>query len=139
MRSDPAHHSHLHCHLPSRSFSSTTQPSLQNTKLTQSFLSLHAIIMSSHWVQHTRSTAYTEYNIHQAQHTPSTTYTMNSIHRLQNSPKIVCRPSIVMLRSWQLNVSLPFGVPPYTIDHHWPAFCESIKIKIHCIIPTGVS
>ena len=37
-------------------------------------------------VQHTPSTACTEYNIHCVQHTPSTTYTEYSIHHLQHTP-----------------------------------------------------
>jgi len=68
IRSYPPHRSHLHP--PSLSFSSTTQPSSQNTKLNHPSLSLHAMIMSSHRVQHTPSTAHTEYK-----HTQSTAYT----------------------------------------------------------------
>ena len=44
IRSYPPHHSHLHP--PSLSFSSTTLPSSQNTKLSHRFLSLHGMIMS---------------------------------------------------------------------------------------------
>jgi len=58
----PPHHSHLPH--PSLSFSSPIQPSLQNTKLSHPSLSLHPIIMSWHRVQHTPSTALTEYSIH---------------------------------------------------------------------------
>jgi len=57
-RSYPPYHSHLHP--PSLSFSSTTQPSLQNTKLSHPSLSLHDMIMSWHRVQHTPSTASTQ-------------------------------------------------------------------------------
>jgi len=60
---------------PSLSFSFTTLPSMQNTKLSHPSLSLHAMIMSLHRVQRTPSTAYTEYSIHRVQHTPSTPYT----------------------------------------------------------------
>jgi len=42
--------------------------------------------MSWQWVQHTPSTAYTEYSIHQTQHTPSTAFTKYSIHRVQHTP-----------------------------------------------------
>jgi len=50
---------------PHHTFSSTTLPSLQYTKLAHSSQSLHSIIMSLHWVEHTPSTAYTEdYSIH---------------------------------------------------------------------------
>ena len=75
---------------PSLSFSSTTLPSLQNTKLSHLSLSLHVMIMSWHRVQHTPSTsihraqAYTEYK-----HTPSTAYTEYSIHRVQHTPSTV--------------------------------------------------
>jgi len=49
-RSYPPHRSHLHP--PSVSFSSTSQPSSQNTKLSHPSLSLHGMIMSWHRVQH---------------------------------------------------------------------------------------
>jgi len=86
---------------PSLSFSSSTLPSLHNTKLSHPTLSLHAMIMSWHWVQRTRSTAYTEYSIHRVQHTPSTAYTEYSIayteyriHRVQHTPSTAShRPS----------------------------------------------
>jgi len=52
-----------------------------NKKLSNTCLSLHAMIMSWHQVQHTPSTAYTEY----------------SIHRVQHTPKIVCLSSFLMI------------------------------------------
>jgi len=58
IRSYPPYHSDLHP--PSLSFSSTTQPSSQNTKLSHPSLSLHVVIMSWHRVQHTPSTASTQ-------------------------------------------------------------------------------
>jgi len=58
IRSCPPYHSHLHP--PSLSFSSTTQPSSQNTKFSHPSLSLHDMIMSWHQVQHTPSTASTQ-------------------------------------------------------------------------------
>jgi len=58
----PAHH--FHFHPPSLSFSSTTQTSSQNTKLSHPSPSLHAMIMSWHRVPHTPSTTYTDYSIH---------------------------------------------------------------------------
>ena len=63
---------------PSPSFSSTTLPSLQNTKLS------HPSPCHDHEV--TPSTAYTKYSIHQVQHTPSTAYTKYSIHQVQHTP-----------------------------------------------------
>jgi len=58
VRSYPPYHPHLHP--PSLSFSSTTQPSSQNTKLSHLSLSLHDMIMGWHRVQHTPSTASTQ-------------------------------------------------------------------------------
>jgi len=117
----PPHRSHLHP--PSLSSSSTILPSSQNTKLNHPSVSLHAMIMSSHRVQHTLSTASTEY----------------SIHRVQHPPKIVCLPFILMITSWPLSVASASGVPPYMIDRHLPAWHESSKVKSSCHIPTVVS
>jgi len=78
----PPHHSHLHT--PSLSFSSTTLPSLRNTKIRHPSLSLHAMIMSWHQVQHTPSTTYTNDSIHRVQHTQSTAYTQYSVHQVQH-------------------------------------------------------
>jgi len=47
-------------HPPSLTFSSTTLPSSQNTKLSHLSLSLHGMILSWHRVQHTPSTASTQ-------------------------------------------------------------------------------
>jgi len=58
IRSYPPHRSHLHP--PSLSFSSTSQPSSQNTKFSHPSQSLHGMIMSWHRVQHTPSTASTQ-------------------------------------------------------------------------------
>jgi len=80
-RSYPPLRSQLHP--PSLSFSSTTLSSSQNTKLSQPSLSLHAMIMSWHWVQHTPSTTYIEHSKHRVQHTPCTVYTEYSIHHVQ--------------------------------------------------------
>ena len=61
---------------PSPSFSFTTLPSSQNTKLSHPSVSLHAMIMSLHRLQHTPSTPYTKYCIHRVvQHTPDTAST----------------------------------------------------------------
>jgi len=59
----------------SLSFSSSTLPSPKNTKLSHPSLSLHAMIKSSLWVQHSLSTAYTEYSIHRVLHTLRNAYT----------------------------------------------------------------
>jgi len=55
IRSYPPHRAHFHP--PSLSFSSPTLPSSQNIKLSHPSLSLHAMIMSWHRVQHTPSAA----------------------------------------------------------------------------------
>jgi len=58
IRSYPPYHSHLHPQ--SFCFSSTYQLSSQNTMLSHPSQSLHDMIMSWHWVQHTPSTASTQ-------------------------------------------------------------------------------
>jgi len=60
-------------------FSSSTLPSSKNTKSSHRSLSLHAMIKSSHRVQHTRSQAYTDYSIHRLQYSLSTAYTVYCI------------------------------------------------------------
>jgi len=77
IHSYPTYLSHLH---PiSLASSSTTLPSMQNTKLNHPSLSLHAMIMSWHRVQHTPSIAYTKYSIHQVQPPPSTASTQDCL------------------------------------------------------------
>jgi len=100
-RSYPPYRSHLHP--ASLSFSSTTLSSSQNTKLIHPSLSLHAMIMSLHWVQHT--------------------------------PKIVCRPLILTMLSWPLNVSSASGVPPYRPTATSQSSIRVSKVKSPCHIP----
>jgi len=90
IRSYPPHHSLLHP--PSLTFSSTTSTTIAELKV-KSSLSIspchdHELTRSTsiHQVQHTPSTAYTEYSIHQVQHTPSTACTEYSIYRAQHTP-----------------------------------------------------
>ena len=85
----PPHHSHLHPH--SIFFSSTTCTIIAELKV-KSSLSIspcddHELTSSTSIprVQHTRSTAYTEYSIHRVQHKPSTAYTDYSIPRVQHT------------------------------------------------------
>jgi hypothetical protein len=66
---------------------SSSLPWPKNTELSNRFLSLHAMIMSKHQVQHTPSTAYAAYSIHRPQHTPSTAYTEYSIHWVLHIPR----------------------------------------------------
>jgi len=76
----------LHCsHLDPLflSFLCTTLPSWQHMKLSHPSLSLHIIIMSWHWLQHTQSTAHNKYGIHRVWHTltiESTKHTFSSLH-----------------------------------------------------------
>jgi len=51
-------------------------------------------IRNKHCVQHTPSTAYTQYCIHPVQHIPSTAYTECNIHGEQHLPKIFYLPLI---------------------------------------------
>ena len=114
-RSYPPNCSHLYP--SSLSFTSTTLSSSQNTKLTHPSLSLHGMIISWHWIQHTPSTTPTEY----------------SIHRVQHPAKIVSLPFILVITSWPLNVASALGVPPYMIDRHQPArhVCPNVMSPCH--------
>jgi len=67
----------------SLSLSSWTLPSYKNTKLLHPSQSLHAMSMSEHRVQHTPSTAFTEYCTHCVLHTLSTA---SSQDRLSPAP-----------------------------------------------------
>ena len=93
--------------------------------------------MSWHRVQHTPSTAYTEYSMHQVQHTPSTAYTEYHIHRVQHLPKILCLPCILMITSWPLNGTSGSGLRRYLIDCHQTSSPWELKPKVtlsqsHC-------
>jgi hypothetical protein len=84
IRSYPPHRPHHH-----RScfpLSSSTLSSSPNTKVSYLSLSLYVMIIIWHWVQHTPSTAYTEYSIHRVQCTLSTALTEYSIQRVQHTP-----------------------------------------------------
>ena len=112
------------CPFPlSLSLSSTTLPSSQDTMLGHPSLSLHDMIMSWHRVQHTPSTAYTEY----------------SIHLVQRPPRIDCLPFVLMITNWELNVASASGVPPYTIECHQPVPHECSKVTSPCHIPKFAS
>jgi len=110
IRSYPPHHSHLNP--TSLSFSSTTLPSLPNTKLIHPSLSPHAMIMSC---------------------------TESSIQWVQHRPEIVCFTFLLMITSWPLNVASGSGMPPYSIDRHQSALCESWKVKSRYHITTVAS
>jgi hypothetical protein len=109
-----------HCHLQHASlvFSSTPQPSLPNTMISCSSISLHVIMKHWHQLQHAPSTAYTESSIHQIEHTPNTVYTKYSIYRVQHAPKIVYLAIILMITSSSLHIASVCSVRYYTIDRH---------------------
>ena len=138
IHSYPPDRSHLHP--PSRSFSSTTLPSLQHTKLTHPSLSPchdHELTPSMVYTEYSipRSTAYTVYT-----HTWCTAYPEYSMHRVQHTPKIVCFPFNFMITSWPLDLGLDSGVPPYiwssTISQ---AFHPISNVPWPCHIPTVAS
>jgi len=62
MLSFPVSHGDMAHLLSSLSYLSSTQPSPKNTMSSHPSLSLHAMITSEYWVQHTPSTAYTMYS-----------------------------------------------------------------------------
>jgi len=142
IRSYPPYHSQLHP--PSLSFSSTTQPSSQNTKLSHSSLSLHAIIMYWHRVQHTPSTASTQdcmssLHSHDYELTPECSFSFwrTSLHdshgcELTNwwieSHDPVRRPSTASKYSSNLARSRPPSVSPNWLDYALQV-CTSMASK----------
>jgi len=109
-RSYPAYHSHLHP--PSLSFLSTTLPLSQEHKVKSSLS-----ISPCHHHELTLSAAYTEY----------------SIHRVQNTPRMVCRPFILTISSWPLNVASAPAVPPYwsTATSQFSIWASKVKSPCH--------
>jgi hypothetical protein len=95
----PVSHDDFPPTLSSLSFLSSILPSPKNTKLSHRTLSLHAMIKNEHRVQHTPSTACTEYSIHRVQHSLSTAYTAYSIHRVMHSPRTAYTPYCIIPRS----------------------------------------
>jgi len=94
---------------PSLAFLSTPLPSSLNTKWSHPSLSLHAMIMSWHQVQHSPSTAVT---------------------KVQSPRKILCLPFIPIMMSWPMNVASASSVPPYTIDRHPPSSPWQLKVEV---------
>jgi len=118
----PPHLSHFHP--PSLSFSSTTLTLLQNAKLSYPSLSLHVMIMSWHQVQHTPSTAYTEYSIHRVQHTPTTQNCLTSLHSHDNELTPECSFSFrhAPPYNWLPSASFPWelkGKVTLSHSHCW--------------------
>jgi hypothetical protein len=71
----------------------------------------------------------TKYSIQQVQHTPSTAYTEYSIYRVSHPHMIVQLPCSLIVTSWPLDAALASIVPSYTIDPHMPALHHSFKCK----------
>jgi len=111
--------SHILIFIP---YLSLSRPQLNHHRRTQSYVIPLTLPMPGTWVD-------TEYSTHWVQHTPSTAYTEHSLHRVQHSPMIVQLPFILMITSWPLNVAAASGVPPYMIDRHQPALHESSKVS----------
>jgi len=117
----------------SLSFSSSILPSPKNTKLSHCSLSLHAMIKTEHRVQHTPSTAYTEYSIHRVQQTMSTAYTAYCViprstvscsqpvsHLLADH---VCTQFSTFPQLWVnqwIESQLPLRLPPELPSPDWP-------------------
>jgi len=57
-----------------------------------------------------------------------------SIHRVQHTPKIVCRPFILTISSWPLNVASASGVPPYRSTTTSQFSIRASKVKTPCHI-----
>jgi len=91
IRSWPPYRSHLHP--PSFPFLWTTLLSPQNTNLSHTSLSLHAMIMSRHQVPCTWSVSYTSYSICCVLHTPSTANTEYNIR-----PRLLVFPGFSWIR-----------------------------------------
>jgi len=91
----------------------------KNTKQSHPSLSLNAIIINWHWVQHTPSTAYTEY----------------SIHRVQHPPKMGCLLFFLTITSLPLNVASASGMPRNMINLYQLALQESWMLKWACYVP----
>jgi len=120
--------SYSHLHPLSISFSSTTRPSSQNTMLCHPSHSPHARNMSWHRVQHTLSTAYTEYSLHRAQLTPSTAFTYDCSsslhsHDYELTPECGCSFRRTSLHDRPTSASSPW----------------ELQGKSHCHIPTVAS
>jgi len=79
-------------------------PSPKNTKLSHPSPSLHAMIKSQHRVQHTPSTAYTEYSIHRVQHTLSTASSQHQLSPARSQSLI----------SWQTMMYSILHIPTIT-------------------------
>jgi len=107
---------------PSHSFLSITLSSLPNTKLSHPSLSLHATIMCCQWVQHTPSSAYTEYSEHWVQHTPCIAYTKSSrnwVHHTASTASTQLWFSSRYSHDYELTTEWRFSFRHATL-HDWP-------------------
>jgi hypothetical protein len=116
----------------------------QNTMLSHPALSLHAMIMSQHRVQHTLSTAYTQYSIDRVQHTLSTAYTVHSLHRVQHTPRTASSLdglSFLHSHEYELTPECTFSFRRASLQERSPkpALHESSMVKSPRYIPTVAS
>ena len=100
---------------PALSFLFITLPSSQNTKLSHPSLSLHAMIMSLHRVQHTPSNAYTGYSIHRVQHTPGTASTQDCLSYLHSHDYELTPECSFSFRCASLHNPLPSASFPWDL------------------------
>jgi len=68
--------------------------------------------------------------------TPSAAYTERSVHWVPHAPTIVCRPYILTMSSWTLNVASASGVPPYRLTATSQFSIRASKVKSPRHIPT---
>jgi len=101
IHSYPPPHSHLHP--PSLSFLSITLPSTHHTKLSYPSLSLHAMIMSWHRVQH----------IPKVQHTPDTASTQDCLSSLHSHDYEVTPECSLRLHRGSLYNRPPSAICPW--------------------------
>ena len=62
-----------------------------------------------------------------------------SIHQVQHTPKIVCRPFILTISSWRVNVASASGIPPYRSTATSQFSIRDSKVKSPCHISTVAS
>jgi len=126
---------------PSSSSTSLSCPQLHhhynNTKSSHPALSLHIMINSSHLVQHTLSTAYTEYSIHWVPSTASTQDCFSSLHyhRYELTPEcsLTFRPA--SLHDRPPSASSPWWLKGEVTFLHSPG-CELTNWWIESHVPS---
>jgi len=106
-------------------------------KLSHRSLYIQVMMESKHPVQHTPSTAHTEYSIHRVQPTPSTTYPKYSIHQVQHTLSMAYTVHCIISRS---SVSRCPPVSHLLADHvvhdslhsHIYKLTKEYRLSSHC-------